>query len=208
VKTGDTIDSVAQTTGHSIADIKKANPNIPEWSERDIFQAISHRNYIKLSPFYNDPGNTGDMIAARASQYHVTSMLIDPYAEVHGYSPILPSKKLVLPNWAVQTAFDRMHAFFHLGPVLLTTDVPTTKSSAEEQGAAVTLPVSGTKGTWSWFQPYSVQDVNNLNPQYAQMAVQEDFGNQKDEKGPHTFVEGFLQLMGNLGQKQMAQSGA
>src|SRR5256885_7545347 len=52
-------------------------------------------------------------------------MVIDPYTALHAYSPMLPIKSLTLPPWTIQAAFQRMTAFFHLGPNLLSSDVPT-----------------------------------------------------------------------------------
>ncbi len=129
-----------------------------------------------------------------------------PYTSIHGYTPILPTKAPTIPSLVIQTAFEKMHAFFHLGLVLLTSDVPPAKDAAKDKIAS--LPVSGRKGTWTWFQPYATSDANDLNPTYAEMQVQEDLGDKKYEKPPYTFIEGFLQLMGSLEQKNQAKAAA
>jgi hypothetical protein len=239
--------------------------------------------FLPLHPYYINPepaSLSGTTITeARARKYAVTTVLMDPYNAIHGYSPALPTKALTLSLWTVQSAFDKMHAFFHLGPNLLIDDVPatydkalaagvvpagTTPTAAASTAAAaantttsqpaaagtgggtttdpttgqpqtppappptpvVTLPVSGKKGTWTWLQPYPRPDTaasgggsgggggggggggsgvssgteTTMNPQYAQINVQEDLGNVKFAAAPYTFVEGFLQLMGSLGQ--------
>ncbi len=71
-------------------------------------------------------------------------------------------------------------------------------AEAEVAGTVLKMPVSGNKGTWSWFQPYATSDPTQLDPQYANIEVQEDLVGVKWAKGPYTFLEGYLQLMGNL----------
>lgn len=202
VLSGDTLESISAQLNIPIANIKSFNPSIPDATPDDAFQPIAPGNFIQLSPYYTDPLATTDIMADRCAQYKVTSVLIDPYTAIHGYSPILPTKSLTLPPFAVQSAFDKMHAFFHLGPLLLTTDLPDTEAAAK--GGLVSFPISGKKGTWNWFQPYAQADANKLDPNYAQMNVQEDQGDKKFEKPPYTFIEGFLQLMGRLDGKQLA----
>ena len=80
--------------------------------------------------------------------------------------------------------------------------MPAIKVDVQLTGQFVKLPVSGQKGKWNWFLPYVVDDPNNNKPTYAQMDVQEDLGDKKYEKPPYNFIEGFLQLMGSLEQKQ------
>lgn len=63
---------------------------------------------------------------ARTAQHIITTMLIDPYTPLHAYTPILPISSLKLPLWTIQKAFTRMTGFFHLGPTLLSQDVPTS----------------------------------------------------------------------------------
>jgi hypothetical protein len=150
-----------------------------------------------LHPYYLDP-STENITAAHAAKYTVASLLIDPYTPLHAFSPILPTKSLTLPPWTIEAAMQKMHAFFHLGPNLSTTDVPRTITKAKIPGTVLKMPVSGTKGTWSWFQPYVREDEAELDPEYMQMDVQEDLVGEKWAKGPFTFLEGYLQLMGNL----------
>ena len=54
----------------------------------------------------------------------VKTLLIDPYAPIHLYSGILPIKSLKLPPWVFSEPMKNMTAFFEMGPLLLTKDVP------------------------------------------------------------------------------------
>ena len=90
------------------------------------------------------------------------TLLIDPYAPIHAYSSILPIKSLQLPAWTLGEPMRNMTAFFSMGPILLTRDVPkefipskeaTTTSWMESQGLDtsnlpddIKIPVAGAKG--------------------------------------------------------------
>ncbi|KAF1834716.1 hypothetical protein BDW02DRAFT_325050 [Decorospora gaudefroyi] len=165
--------------------------------------------YPLVSPYYIhlDLESTPDITFAMNRKYFITSMLIDPYTPIHGYSPILPQKSISIAPWAIQSSMDKLHAFFHLGPLLHTVDVPPTYEEAaakKEDGSVqcVRLPVSGQKGTWTWLQPYEqegeAEDGTARPAQFAEMGVVEDLGAVKWEKAPYTFLEGYLQLMGRL----------
>ncbi|KAK5193145.1 hypothetical protein LTR92_007439 [Exophiala xenobiotica] len=202
---------------------------MPESPNRK-FTEITPDKYLQLHPYYIDPDpdtsperktgalppkatpkTTFNMTSARCKKYTVTSIIMDPYTPIQGYSPMLPTKSLTLPPWTINTAMDKMHAFFRLGPVLLTNDVPYTydQANATSDGntpkEAVSLPVSGRKGTWNWLQPYAQDgfdaEGNDAVPKFAAMGVQEDLGVTKFEPAPYTFLEGYLQLMGRLDNK-------
>ena len=120
----------------------------------------------KLTPYFLDPDGIDpsktDYAQAHAEQLRVKTLLIDPYAPIHAYSGILPIKSLQLPAWTLSEPMRNMTAFFSMGPVLLTRDVPkefeparqaTTTSWLDKQGADtsnlpgdVKIPVAGTKG--------------------------------------------------------------
>jgi hypothetical protein len=195
----------------------------PDWNVIDISSNTSQ--LPKLHPYYLDPDplTQTDMTSEHAAHYTVTTLIIDPYTPTHAFSPILPTKSLKLPPWIIKQAFQNMHAFFHLGPSLLTHDVPRSLTDARDAIAqpnyAIKLPVSGRKGLWQWLQPYpqpqpSVNSpvaaheassqspqgqVSSLEPTYVPINVEEDLGQIKFEAAPYTFIEGYLQLMGNLG---------
>lgn len=120
-------------------------------SKTDASIEIVPQNFPEMQPRYIDPvptnngifnviGDSRDQtfhplpyksyIEARTAQYQITTCLIDPYAALHAYSPILPIKSLQLPAWTIQKAFAQMTAFFRLGPYCSTQDVPTTYDEA------------------------------------------------------------------------------
>jgi hypothetical protein len=195
--------------------------------EEGLTIAIDADNYPTLSPRYIDPSPPyaaskkplKTYSQARTAQYIITTMLIDPYTPVHAYSPILPIKSLQLPPWSIQSAFTRMTAFFHLGPNLLSADVPIRydKASAllpdswltkdeldaakngevvKQQPPSIRLPISGKKGLWKWLQPYDVVDpeTGRNETKFNALDVDEEDTRIRKDPAPYTFVEGYLQL--------------
>jgi hypothetical protein len=94
--------------------------------------------------------------------------------EEYEYVPLLP----YVPNLSPSNMI--LAAFFTMGPLLITKDVPklwddkhplkpdTWLSMQEEQAATETvppikLPIAGGKGMWNWLQPYSVPQ-SQLHP--------------------------------------------
>jgi hypothetical protein len=201
-----------------------ANPDVKVISGEDQF--------LPSNPYYTDPQNlasTSTLTSEKAKQYHVTTLIMDPYTPIHAYSPILPTRSLTLPPWAVQQAFQKMHAFFHMGPILTPIDVPPTKSDAESNSAQIKLPIAGKKGTWQWLQPYETSAGTDgggsgggsaggggtptptlapptQDPEYASLQVIQDTGTENFRKGPYTFLEGYLELMANLAGAGLAQA--
>ena len=57
--------------------------------------------------------------------FRLATTLVDPSTPIHAYTPILPIASLKLPSWTIQNACQKVTAFFHLGPMLMTSDVPT-----------------------------------------------------------------------------------
>ncbi|KAK3329195.1 hypothetical protein B0H66DRAFT_579087 [Apodospora peruviana] len=193
----------------------------------NLIKPIEPATFPSLNPYYIHPNRlpTGvDMARAAAAKWTVKSVLVDPYTPLHVYSPILPTATHKLPSWTVESALKKMSAFFRLGPMLLTDDVPSsvpkplvlptppapTVSPAAGTGAgpvppatvppvmpavpSVRLPISGRKGTWKWLQPYDV--ANKKDAEFATYEVEEDQGQNKFAPGPYTFVEGYLLLAG------------
>ncbi|KAF2269962.1 hypothetical protein CC78DRAFT_557805 [Lojkania enalia] len=200
--------STSPTPGVSQTNFDTLYTYFPPTKPHSKFKELKDE-YPTLNPYYIDPepSITPNMTSAKNSKYFVTSMLMDPYTAIHGYSPILPTKSLTIPPWTIQTAMDKMHAFFRLGPSLFTVDVPTTYEQAvkpKDDGSkwGVRLPLSGQKGTWTWLQPYAQEgwgeDGNEKVAKFAQLDVVEDQGERKWESSPYTFLEGYLQLMGRL----------
>ncbi|KAL7974917.1 hypothetical protein HDV63DRAFT_364666 [Trichoderma sp. SZMC 28014] len=141
---------------------------------------IAGDNYPKLPPYYIDPVRDFKRDLAYTSQEYedltngqlaVFGTIIDPFSPVHLYSGVLPVKELSLPDWTWQGPIDKISAFFHAGPVLVTLDVPefnednqltqgklvpkTVDKKSGEHGVA--LP-GGALGQWTWLQPYMPED--------------------------------------------------
>jgi hypothetical protein len=100
--------------------------------------------------------------------FRLAATLVDPFTPIHAYTPILPIASLKLPSWTIQNACQKVTAFFHLGPMLMTSDVPTKyrgKFQAKQvidpselakpdpDGRTAKLPISY-KALWRWLQPY------------------------------------------------------
>ncbi|KIX05658.1 uncharacterized protein Z518_03630 [Rhinocladiella mackenziei CBS 650.93] len=170
------------------------------------FEALNSDETISTTPF---PSYT----AARTAQSRIATLLIDPYAPVHAYSPILPVKALQLPPWSIQRAMTRMTAFFRLGPLLLSRDVPhaydadrpldvdSLAAQLPDDVPPVRIPVSGKKGLWRWLQPYDVEQPGGVGATDAAMVsrfnalnVEEEDTRIRKDAAPYTFVEGYLQL--------------
>lgn len=158
---------------------------------------ITLENFDALSPFHVNPtdfSTSTSYVAAKTSQLLVKTMLIDPYTPLHVFTPILPIKSLQLPSWTVQRALEKMSAFFHLGPILLTKNLPPTydetkplsadtwmqrqtERETEQTTAKIRLPIgSGKKGVWEWLQPYQVKSDDGLEEEkkYNAFDVGED----------------------------------
>jgi hypothetical protein len=116
---------------------------------------------------------------------NLLGVIIDPFSKIHIYSGILPIASLQLPAWTLQNAMQKMTAFFHVGPILITTpDLQTRYDESKkltadynlvammEQEAVVDpavkvdpnappkftgvpIPVGGSKD-WNWLQPYAI----------------------------------------------------
>jgi hypothetical protein len=157
--------------------------------------SILPENFETLGPYYvepEDPLVNNSFADSHASNFRVKTMLLDPFTPLHLYTPILPIKSLKLPEWSVQTALEKMSAFFHVGPVLITRDVPTTYDSAKAvsaddwvkkqldhtvnpEAAGIRLPISvGKKGSWNWLQPYPLSDAGDGKKHYNALDVGED----------------------------------
>ncbi|CAK1364568.1 unnamed protein product [Cercospora beticola] len=97
--------------------------------------ALDRDQYIELTPYHlssrsyrldeRDPNTVGIEISKlMVDHYNQVSMfgaLLDPFAKIHAYSGILPITTLQLPPWTLQSALQRMTAFFRMGPLIITT---------------------------------------------------------------------------------------
>jgi hypothetical protein len=145
---------------------------------------ISNSNYPIFHPYFVDPtllpqGSSGPFAVSGGDPeaFHARhcaalqgfGALIDPFTPVHGYSSILPIAELKLPSWTWQQAFQRMDSFFHLGPLVLTKDVPerplapepkgkNAKSKRDEAGNKVRIPALALAKPL-WLQPYVAENL-------------------------------------------------
>ncbi|OCT52853.1 hypothetical protein CLCR_09438 [Cladophialophora carrionii] len=190
-------------------------------SEPDVgrISPITPDNYPKLAPYYIDPfdDDSGEGIEAQTysdisnEQLCVFGAIVDPFSPVHAWSGILPVKDLVLPNWTWQGPIDQVSAFFHAGPVLVTSDVPDFDAKRElRQGKlipkvvdkkqpdeAVALP-GGSLGQWTWLQPYMPEKEGRTSEENLEqfMPLSVDLVDEaaRLERGPYTLLEGYLQM--------------
>ncbi|KAI0096973.1 hypothetical protein GGR51DRAFT_542181 [Nemania sp. FL0031] len=100
------------------------------------------------------------------------SALIDPFTAVHAFTSILPPQSITMPRWSIEAALSKMASFSHLGPVLVTSNVPNTQEvfKLDSEDDIRKTPTIGNIGLpvldaaqWSWLQPY-VDDKSD--PEY------------------------------------------
>ncbi|KAF8469771.1 hypothetical protein BDZ91DRAFT_808971 [Kalaharituber pfeilii] len=181
---------------------------------------IAMENYPILSPFWIDPmideiANAQDPGAAYTQHWNSNlsplGALIDPFVPVHTYTGILPTGALQVPNWTWQLALSKMTAFFHMGPLVLTKDVPgfnpnhalTTNYNLTQNvlypKCAVGIPALQS-GDWAWLQAYSVLNGSkegggkDAQTEYMPLAIGKVDDRPRFEDAPYCAVEGYLQL--------------
>lgn len=184
----------------------------------DPSKLINNTNFPSFKPYYLDPteGNATDHEIRHCRKLQVFGALIDPFTAVHGYSSILPVRELKLSPWMWEKAFRNMKAFFHLGPLILTTNLvmPNAKPPAAdgEQVAAAEVKATDPKAKpeppkvklptnslaeWEWLQPHNVG-----KGAFPNSVLVESFGVApvdqipRFEPNPYTAVEGYLRLKG------------
>jgi hypothetical protein len=167
----------------------------------------------KLKAFYYDPTLRSESILdiLRCSQQKVFATIMDPFASIHAYTSLLPTKELKLPPWITQSAFSKMTTFFRIGPLLLTRDVPPLNNPDQRTVDEVAKPVDQPElsansipaselGTWNWFQPYYDRNSEDDKPEGTEKIVHTRFKLDKVdhrlrfEEAPYTATEGYLQL--------------
>lgn len=137
---------------------------------------IQSDDFPRLAPFFVPPysiPSSGDPTPYtpteienfRNSYWTLFSAVVDPFTPVHIFSGAsLPTASLTLPHWTTEAALAKMTAFFHVGPVLLTVDVPKAPNSVassvtgdppppDPNAGKIGLPAL-TVGQWQWWQPY------------------------------------------------------
>ena len=143
---------------------------------------IKSSNYVQLPPFYIPPlDDQGTFVSPekQATQRNlkltIISALIDPFTSIHTFSGTLPIASVTLPLWSTEAALKRMTTFFHMGPILLTSDVPPFNKdfllTPDNYDLARNTAVPGNignpslkPGQWRWLQPYTSQDKSAEPP--------------------------------------------
>ncbi|KAI1746877.1 hypothetical protein F4782DRAFT_523061 [Xylaria castorea] len=184
-------------------------------SELDLVK-IDNTNYPLLDPFYIDPITT-DAAGMENKHNEMLSQrtfgaIVDPFRPVHGYTSILPTQPLKIPEWTWQDALVRMTAFFHFGPLNITKDVQefdsdyllTEKTDIKKDSSVIPngirLPQMGT-ADWVWLQPYSLLPQENPEEKeekeetcFMPLGIAGAETVPKFEEGPYTSAEGYLLL--------------
>ncbi|KAF8243745.1 hypothetical protein K440DRAFT_35743 [Wilcoxina mikolae CBS 423.85] len=101
----------------------------------DPREEIKPMNYPKLEAYHIPSGRVSaavsEITASHNKHLRVFGMLVDPFKPVYAYSAILPNQSLTLHPWMVELALNRIKAFFHVGPIVVTRDVPAKYNTAE-----------------------------------------------------------------------------
>lgn len=205
------------------------SPNVKDSPTVAIgIQANGDTNYPRLNAFHIsadqfddvsklDTQNTSysDYVMQRDQNLKVFTALVDPFTAVHAYTGILPIQSLALPVWTLQSAMDKMTAFFRMGPLMLTKDVPDFTSDhvlkpddpPDKTFPAVSVDIPAVSaGQWEWLQPYeqpigivSTTDGSGAKdvvpPPYMGLSLGKPDTRPRFEDGPYTSIEGFLRLV-------------
>ncbi|KAF5856161.1 hypothetical protein ETB97_007818 [Aspergillus alliaceus] len=137
----------------------------------------------------------------------VFGTIVDPFLPITTFSSILPMNRLQLPPWTWQQAMQKMTAFFHLGPIVVTDDVEKYNTKDNEplppnykldpasdptiKGSAVGIPALQA-GNWAWLQPFL--KGSGTEQEYKALGLGKVDSGPRFEPGPYTALEGYLQL--------------
>lgn len=160
-------------------------------------KVIGPTNYPKFHAYWvspdkpdeNTPKSPADINKERNAELKVFGAILDPFTAVHAYSSFLPTTALQLPPLTWQSAMNKMTAFFHLGPLLVPTDVSAFKLS--DKGKTVPIPALGL-AEWIWQQP-------RVDPKGEEtsmdLAIETLDQRPRFEEAPYTAIEGYLKLV-------------
>ncbi|KAH0538453.1 hypothetical protein FGG08_004951 [Glutinoglossum americanum] len=199
-------------------------PSGPPPGPKNPIHLIDKPPYPILWPFYTPPDDKdpANYALIRNSQWSVFGTIMDPFLPLSAYSGILPIKSLSLPSWTWESALNRMTAFFHMGPLIVPTDVPRFEEKnrlksnygfvppAKDQtveGSEVGMPALPV-ADWCWLQPYWVggegeKEGDNRGAEeeggkggsaFMALGLGKVDNRPKFEKGPYTALEGYLQM--------------
>ncbi|KAK5988130.1 hypothetical protein PT974_12270 [Cladobotryum mycophilum] len=187
--------------------------------EGDQPSPVKTPEYIPTKAFWASPEKYKTAEAyvwQRNSRLDVYGLLLDPFSPVHCYSGILPVRELTLPPWTWQAAMAKMKAFFHAGPIMVTSDVPSKVVSSHELKEPVilpevdeivkpvALPAMGS-GDWAWLQPYDQNAKNeseDVLEKFMSMPVKVEDERARFETGPYTALEGYVMMVGRPDDKK------
>lgn len=173
-------------------------------------EIIEESNFPLLKPHYTDPSKSAIEMERMRNSYlglNAYGAIVDPFTPIHGYSGILPTQTLKLPTWTWQEAMNRMTAFFHIGPLVMTADVPAYDPAYRLEGDRylkddTTVP-KGAVGVpalpaadWNWLQPYSVWNagIDEEETSFMALGLSATDTRPRFEQGPYMSIEGYLQL--------------
>lgn len=178
---------------NSSEDIKSSASDSP-------LRVIDPTNYPVFHPYWVSPDDPvkktlkspAEIDKERNEKLTVFGAILDPFTAVHAYSSFLPTTALQLPPFTWQSAMSKMTAFFHLGPLLVPTDVSAFQLS--DTSKTVPIPALGL-AEWSWQQPRV-----DMNGQETSMDLGIETLDQRPrfEEAPYTAIEGYLKLMAPL----------
>ncbi|KAK6499545.1 hypothetical protein TWF506_004174 [Arthrobotrys conoides] len=182
-----------------------------------LLQHVEHLTCVssmpKMRPYHINPThhNPQDFRYLHDNMLQVFAMIIDPFSTITGYSGILPPKQLQLPPWTVEDAMKKMKPMIRVGPVLIPGALPDTsemqianlgKPAAASSGqtqdnateAAAGIPAHiPSDGDWIWLQPKPT-GTDSDEVEYVEMPLTQYQTGYIPMEGPHTAIEGFLQL--------------
>ncbi|MCJ1395662.1 hypothetical protein MMC18_008548 [Xylographa bjoerkii] len=175
----------------------------------------------KLRPYFVDPteASADDYHYVQNQVYQVFSVIVDPFSIISGYSAILPPKQLKLPPWTINNALQEVAPFLSMGPLLVPEDMPDPQflrtamigeTERESTGQIKTmstaplvktetkdpprLPVQKpTNEDWIWLQPIRSDD-GSRGLKYYEIDLSQPDAKFQPINGPHTAIEGYLQL--------------
>ncbi|KAA8897746.1 hypothetical protein FN846DRAFT_229229 [Sphaerosporella brunnea] len=181
---------------------------------------VDPASYPQLAPFHIDPQGTpgNQFVLQRDAHLNHFIALLDPFVPLHGYTGLQPISELKLPPWTVETALKKMTAFFHLGPVVATKDVPgynptykltadydlATDEGAVYPGPGLAIPAALAAQEWVWLQPYRDSAEQRA---YMALNMQKMEDKPRWEPAPYTAVEGYLQLKRAVGMEEVDPEG-
>ena len=105
-------------------------------------KSITKANYPRVSPYHLSATalpSPPDLARSHWRQMKLVGALFDPFSKLHLYSGVLPIASLQLPAWSLQQAMQRMTAFFHMGPLLVTDARAVRFDPAQELSADYNL---------------------------------------------------------------------